>query len=498
MDQPEIGEFILSEQVRVNGRITAATLSSGGELGWGDRRLDVKKQVLGFSVEGSEIKIRAVVEAAAGSWCSGDKTKLIRKCFTLELLSIDSLRLWSQKLQEYLDSLGRPKRLFVFVNPYGGKKSASTIFVSDVKPLLDDASVEYTVQETKYQLHAKEVARSLDLAKYDGIVCVSGDGILVEVLNGLLIREDWENAIKIPLGVVPAGTGNGMVKSLLDSCGEPCAASNATMSIIRGHKRSLDVATISQGDTKFFSMLMLAWGLVADIDIESEKYRWMGSARLDFYGLQRILGLRKYNGSIIFVPASGFESYGEPIDVEKEVIFEGESKPKSDDGPVTTQDYGYQGPKVDMKSLNWRKINGPFVSIWLHNVPWGGEDTMAAPDAQFSDGCLDLIMIKDCPKLSLLMLMNGLNDGSHVKSPHVSYLKVKAFILQPGPRVDDQTKAGIIDVDGEVLARGKGSYKSEEKTLMSYDKLLIKVDQGLATLFAPSLDLADLIPIPRD
>lgn len=24
-------------------------------------------------------------------------------------------------------------------------------------------------------------------------------------------------------------------------------------------------------------------GLVADIDIESEKYRWMGSARIDFY-----------------------------------------------------------------------------------------------------------------------------------------------------------------------------------------------------------------------
>ncbi|XP_012839265.1 PREDICTED: sphingosine kinase 1-like [Erythranthe guttata] len=157
----------------------------------------------------------------------------------------------------------------------------------------------------------------------------------------------------------------------------------------------------------------------------------------------------------------------------------GKSKPKSDDEPVTNQDYGYQGPKVDIKSLNWHKINGPFVSIWLHNVPWGGEDTMAAPDARFSDGCLDLIMIKDCPKLSLLMLMNGLNDGSHVKSPHVSYLKVKAFILQPGPRVDDQAK-------------------SEEKTLMSYDKPLIKVDQGLATLFASSLDLADLIPIPRD
>jgi len=35
--------------------------------------------------------------------------------------------------------------------------------------------------ETKHQLHAKEVARSLDIKKHDGIVCVSGDGILVEV-----------------------------------------------------------------------------------------------------------------------------------------------------------------------------------------------------------------------------------------------------------------------------------------------------------------------------
>ncbi|GFQ01821.1 sphingosine kinase 1 [Phtheirospermum japonicum] len=475
----EMDDCILSGQVRANGRTTTATLSSAGQLRWDERRLDVEKQVLGFSVDGSKIKIRAVVEATPGICCSSDKLPLIRKCFTLELLSDDSIPIWTQKLQEYLDSLGRPKRLFIFVNPFGGKKSASKIFVNDVKPLLDDANIEYTVQETKYQLYAKEVVQSLDLAKYDGIVCVSGDGVLVEVLNGLLIRTDWDNAIRIPLGVVPAGTGNGMVKSLLDSCGEPCAASNATVSIIRGNKCALDIATLSQGDTKFFSLLMLAWGLVADIDIESEKYRWMGSARLDFYGLQRVFGLRKYNGSIIFVPAPGFESYGEP---ESDMTF--------NDGPVKTGECGYQGPKFNMKSLNWRKIDGPFVSVWLHNVPWGSENTMAAPDAQFSDGYLDLIMIKDCPKLSLLKLMTELNSGEHVKFPFVSYLKVKAFVLQPGPRTSDPTKGGIIDVDGEVLARGEGAYKCEEKTLMSYDKLLIKVDQGLATLFSPKSQVA--------
>ncbi|KAH6790542.1 sphingosine kinase 1 [Perilla frutescens var. frutescens] len=478
-------ECLLSDQVHSNSYTTEATLSAGGQLRWGDRRLDIEKQVLGFSVEGFKIKIRAVVEAGAGICCCSGQSTLIRKTFVFELLSNDSLRIWTQKLQEYLDSLGRPKRLFIFVNPYGGKKSASIIFQNDVKPLLDDAKVEYTVQETKYQLHAKEVVQSLDLAKYDGIICVSGDGVLVEVLNGLLIREDWENAIRIPLGAVPAGTGNGMAKSLLDSNGEPCAVFNATLSIIRGHKRSLDVATMSQGETRFFSMLMLAWGLVADIDIESEKYRWMGSARLDFYGLQRIFGLRRYNGSVIFVPALGYESYGEPLDLENKIMIDDESEMKSEDGVVRDRKYGYQGPEVDIKSLNWRKIDGPFVSIWLHNVPWGGEDTRAAPDAEFSDGCLDLIMIRDCPKLALLKLMTELNNGGHVKSPYVAYLKVKAFILQPGPRADDPTKAGIIDVDGEVLARGKGAYRCEEKTLMSYDKLLIEVDQGLATLFSP-------------
>lgn len=89
------------------------------------------------------------------------------------------------------------------------------------------------------------------------------------------------------------GSGNGMIKSLLEPVGLPCSATSATISIIRGlspchsllyltqkrfllprgsanclhfnvlagRTRSLDVATIKQGSTKFFSVLMLAWGM---------------------------------------------------------------------------------------------------------------------------------------------------------------------------------------------------------------------------------------------
>lgn len=34
----------------------------------------------------------------------------------------------------------------------------------------------------------------------------------------------------------------------------------STLFILAGHKCSLDVATMLQGGTKFFSVLMLAWG----------------------------------------------------------------------------------------------------------------------------------------------------------------------------------------------------------------------------------------------
>ncbi|KAI7751686.1 hypothetical protein M8C21_026205, partial [Ambrosia artemisiifolia] len=253
MDQHQ---HILYEEVIINGSKTALTLSTDGILRWHDhnnvlRCLSVDREVLGS--------------------------------FVFEALSEDSLRNLCDTIQGYIDSLGRPKKLFVFVNPFGGRKSASQVFTDDVKPILEDANIEYTLLETKYQLHAKEVAHDLDLTKYDGILCVSGDGILVEVVNGLLEREDWQAALKMAIGVIPAGTGNGMIKSLLDSAGQPCTAAHAMLAVIRGHKRSLDVATIWQGEARFFSVLMLAWGLIADIDIESEKYRWMGSARMDLY-----------------------------------------------------------------------------------------------------------------------------------------------------------------------------------------------------------------------
>jgi sphingosine kinase len=49
---------------------------------------------------------------------------------------------------------------------------------------------------------------------------------------------------------------------------------------------------------------------------------------------------------------------------------------------------------------------------------------------QFSDGYMDAVIVKDCPKADLLGLLMKMGDGSYVKSPYVTYLKVRFHPLE--------------------------------------------------------------------
>ena len=48
-----------------------------------------------------------------------------------------------------------------------------------------------------------------------GVVVIGGDGILYEVINGLMERPDWESLFpELKLGIIPCGSGNGLAKSI--------------------------------------------------------------------------------------------------------------------------------------------------------------------------------------------------------------------------------------------------------------------------------------------
>ena len=82
----------------------------------------------------------------------------------------------------------RPKRLLLFVNPYGGKRKGLKIYEKHVKPLFLVAGIEANVIITQRQNHARDTLLSCSFDNTDGVVCIGGDGTFSEVFNGLVQR----------------------------------------------------------------------------------------------------------------------------------------------------------------------------------------------------------------------------------------------------------------------------------------------------------------------
>uniref|UniRef100_A0A7N8Y470 sphingosine kinase n=1 Tax=Mastacembelus armatus TaxID=205130 RepID=A0A7N8Y470_9TELE len=108
----------------------------------------------------------------------------------------------------------RPCRVMVLVNPHSGRGQALQLFTGHVQGMLTEAAVPYTLVITEHQNHAREMVRKTDLSQWDALVIMSGDGLLFEVINGLMEREDWQEAIQIPLGILPGGSGNALAASV--------------------------------------------------------------------------------------------------------------------------------------------------------------------------------------------------------------------------------------------------------------------------------------------
>ena len=58
----------------------------------------------------------------------------------------------------------------------------------------------------------------MDIDQYDAILVNSGDGLVTEVIYGLLLRKDKERALKVPICHIPGGTSNALAAAVLFSC----------------------------------------------------------------------------------------------------------------------------------------------------------------------------------------------------------------------------------------------------------------------------------------
>ena len=123
---------------------------------------------------------------------------------------------WRNRLEETMlnVSTDRPKKLLVFVNPFGGRGDGKSIFYNKVVPLLRLSGVKFDVVITERANHAKDMLQKCSLEGIDGVVCVGGDGMYSEIFTGILLRTAREangdltqlRKGRMRVGIIPAGT----------------------------------------------------------------------------------------------------------------------------------------------------------------------------------------------------------------------------------------------------------------------------------------------------
>jgi sphingosine kinase len=318
------------------------------------------------------------------------------------------------------------------------------------------AHVSYTIYKSKARGDITTMIKRLDVNLYDEFTCVGGDGTLYELIQGMIGRNlDWRLMIQKPISVIPAGSGNALASELGISTPEIGA-----FTIARGFYKSIDVATMIQKGQRMWSLISTTWGIVADIDQDTETdfMRKFGPLRYDLSAFKKILDHKSYNGVLEFVEEHDAKSDPGRWNIYESAVEKIPFEGKLPDGPPCKilEEYFYnelmgllnkkQTKVVDRQDV--KTIERDVFFFCATNVKYLTSQYLVGPKANMSDGCMDLILItKEMGWMSLLYsFMTDFPTGEFIKRKEVEYYKVKAFCLKP--------KEGGIAIDGELVAKG--------------------------------------------
>uniref|UniRef100_A0A8P0N7R0 Sphingosine kinase 1 n=1 Tax=Canis lupus familiaris TaxID=9615 RepID=A0A8P0N7R0_CANLF len=350
---------------------------------------------------------------------------------------------------EVMDSAGgarsllpRPCRVLILVNPRGGKGKALQLFRSHVQPLLAQAEVSFTLMLTERRNHARELVRGEELGRWDALVVMSGDGLMHEVVNGLMERPDWETAIRKPLCSLPAGSGNALAASLNHYAGYEQVTNedlltNCTLLLCRRLLAPMNLLSLQTASgTRLFSVLSLAWGFIADVDLESEKFRRLGEMRFTLGTFLRLAALRVYQGTLAYLP------------VER-VVSQVPTSPAVDrqnqQGPTDV----HLVPLEEPVPSHWTVVpEQDFVLVLALLHSHLGSEMFAAPMGRCRAGTMHLFYVRaGVSRAMLLRLFLAMEKGRHMEydCPYLVYVPVVAFRLEP------KDGKGVFAVDGELM-----------------------------------------------
>ncbi|KAE9551487.1 hypothetical protein FO519_005307 [Halicephalobus sp. NKZ332] len=375
------------------------------------------------------------------------------------------------------------RKILVLINPFSGQKKALNLYNTFCRPVFLDAGIECEIRYTKSQNHGTEIVQNLDIDNYESIAIVSGDGLVNEVITGLLIRGDRERALKFPILHIPGGTANALAASVAFKSGEPFSprggfCKEMTLMGSRPVFRKLRLNHF-EGEKEGHKCMFLSavWGLFADIDICSERFRWAGMIRLHMEAFIRIMQLptvAKYKGTVSYLPINDDEIIrktrlrwnearkkfgkkhfaGGHVDeiVNPDLFSELKSKRISIEKSFENQAVTKMTSLRDPVPSDWITVSGEFVYVMVSSASHLGSDLPYMPMTKLEEEILYLTII------DWKVVQNRIQvAGMFVEMDHCAHLDYRCFQVIPvlACRIEPEPgTGGCVAVDGEPCTRG--------------------------------------------
>ncbi|MGN8552423.1 UNVERIFIED_CONTAM: diacylglycerol kinase [Microbacterium sp. SLM126] len=217
--------------------------------------------------------------------------------------------------------------------------------------------------------------RAAIAAGVDAVAVAGGDGTV-----RLAIQEVAGTGI--PLGIIPAGTGNDFAATLGLRELDAVAAADT---IAAGATRDIDLARVTRddGSTEYFATV-LASGFDSKVNDRANAMRWpRGGSRYNIAILREFLTLAGMPYEVAFETADG----------------------------------------------EHERVTGDLVMATVGNGRTYGGGIPICPDADPADGLLDLVLVRPAGRARLLRLLPRVYRGTHATVPEVAMHRVRSVRL---------------------------------------------------------------------
>ena len=278
-------------------------------------------------------------------------------------------------------SFSKIEKIHFVLNPKAGNGISLKIF-QEIEGELKSNNVKYTLFKSQGKNDIFNHVMSDEIPDCDLICAMGGDGTIHETADGLM---QSGKASDLAFSIIPSGTGNAFAQTL----GE-LKPKKAIQKILDGERLKIDAMEIKQGSKTSYAVNIIGWGMASRVNQISDQLRILGGIRYNIASLIGIATMKK-----------------------KKLIL------RMDD----------------------EVINEDALFFLALNTVYTGKGMKMAPDADFTDGLIDIIMFKSATKLQVVNIFLKLFSGKHIFDPRVTYKQVESFKLE--------SEGDDLNIDGE-------------------------------------------------